>query len=322
MDKPYIYTITEDQAGERADVVASAIFSLSRSQIQKLMKRGFFFINDLAKDKPGTLLVVGDRIEIREKNSVSDVEIIEETKELVDIPIIKETDNYVVIYKPAGVLAHPTQAAEKGTVADWLRIRYPFISSVGDSPERPGIVHRLDKEASGLMVVAKTQPMFDCLKKQFQQRSMEKEYTVLVHGILPVEHGTIDFDMDRGKDGAMVSRPYSNPLSLKGIKTKQPGKEALTEFWVEKQFARFALLKVRIHTGRTHQIRVHFFAYNHPVVGDALYFNKKLNRKRDIELGRLFLHACRLTFTDLNGQSNTFEAPLPEALTHFLDTVK
>lgn len=322
MDKSYIYTVTEEQEGQRADVIASAIFSLSRSQVQKFMKRGMFFVNAIPKDKPGMILLGGDCVEIREKGESIEIVPVEEVEEIVDIPIIDETDDYVVIHKPAGILMHPTQAGEKGTVVDWLRSRYTSIGSVGDSPERPGIVHRLDKEASGVMVIAKTQPMFDFLKKQFQERTMEKEYTVLVHGTLPVEYGMIDFDIDRGKDGTMVSRPHSNPLSLKGLKTKQPGKEALTEFWVEKQFTRFTLLRVRIHTGRTHQIRVHFFAFNHPVVGDTLYLNRKLNRKRDLELGRLFLHARRLTFLDINGQKHTFEASLPESLTHFLSTIK
>ncbi|MEK7623973.1 MAG: RNA pseudouridine synthase [Patescibacteria group bacterium] len=238
------------------------------------------------------------------------------------IQVIADADGYLVVNKPAGLLMHETTAHERDTLAHWLLEKYPEIRGVGEAPERPGIVHRLDKEASGLLVVAKTQAMFEHLKAQFQARTMEKEYLVLVHGIMPIEHGMIDFDIDRGSLGRMVSRPKIDPTSLTGVAKKQPGREAITEFFLEKQYTRFALLRVKIHTGRTHQIRVHMLAYNHPVVGDRLYFNKKLNRKRDLELGRLFLHATRLCFDDLEQKKVCCEAPLPEELKNFLEPLK
>ena len=164
--------------------------------------------------------------------------------------------------------------------------------------------------------------MFEHLKAQFQARTVDKEYLVLVHGIMPVEVGTIDFAIDRGAGGRMVSRPKTDATSLRGVAHEQPGRKALTEFTVVKQFTRFALLRVKIHTGRTHQIRVHMLAYNHPVVGDDLYFNKKLNRKRDLELGRLFLHAARLCFDDVEGKRVCFESSLPEGLEKFLEGLR
>lgn len=240
----------------------------------------------------------------------------------MNIKIIAETADYLVIEKPAGILVHPTQAKESSTITDWLVKRYPKIKKVGDSPERPGIVHRLDKEASGLLVIAKTQPMFVFLKKQFQERGTEKEYSVLVYGKVEKEDGRIDFAIDRGKDGRMVSRPKIDRLKVEKAGKEQSGKEAVTEFWVEKRFVRFTLLRVKIHTGRTHQIRVHMFAYNHPVVGDELYFNKKLIKKSEINLGRLFLHAAKLCFSDLSEEKKCFESGLPVELKNYLTALK
>lgn len=318
------FIVSEEDAGGRLDVVLPTLLGLSRSQVQKLIKQSVVYINDIAADKAGHMLNQGDVIAIRYPEiAVKDSEdTAEQNAAALAIEIISETDQYLLINKPAGVLVHPTQAGETGTIAEWAVKKYPAIASVGESPERPGIVHRLDKEASGLLIIAKTQDMFEHLKRQFQERTMEKEYTVLVHGIMSKDHGVIDFDIDRGKEGIMVSRPHVNELSIKHVNAMQPGKKALTEYWLEKQYARYSLLKVRIHTGRTHQIRVHFFAFTHPVVGDQLYFNKKLNRRRDLELGRLFLHAKRLVFTDLDGKNQEFSIPLPEELRSFLATIK
>ncbi|MBI5728204.1 MAG: RNA pseudouridine synthase [Candidatus Magasanikbacteria bacterium] len=239
----------------------------------------------------------------------------------VSIPIIADTPDYLVINKPSGLLVHPTIKGETDTLVDWLVINYPEIKAVGESPDRPGIVHRLDKSASGLMVIAKTQTMFDHLKRQFQDRTVQKEYLTLVHGRPAKDHDIINFLLARGESGRMAARPSAQPLTLSGIANQQDGREALTEFIVEKKFARFTLLRVTIHTGRTHQIRAHLLAYNHPIVGDEIYFQKKCNRKRDKELGRLFLHAAKLGFTDLAGVRVEFEVPLPEALAHFLVTL-
>lgn len=227
----------------------------------------------------------------------------------------------MVVEKPAGFLVHPTEAGEKDTFIDFVLKKYPDIKNIGDSPERPGIVHRLDKEASGLLVVAKNQKMFEHLKKQFQDRTIDKEYLVLVYGKMEREHGVIDFAIDRGKEGRMVSRPKVDLLKLKSIRSIQPGKDALTEFTVEKEYGRFSLLRVKIHTGRTHQIRVHMFAYNHPVVGDNLYFNRKLIKKHEPELNRIFLHATKLCFTDLEDKKQCFESKLPKKLEKYLNSL-
>jgi len=240
----------------------------------------------------------------------------------MDVRIIADADDYFVLDKPAGVLAHPTARGEAGTLAQWIKERYPGVAKVGEDEMRPGMMHRLDKEASGVMVIAKTPAMFDHLKAQFQRREVVKEYLVLVHGKLPADHGMIDFAIDRGAKGRMAARPKIDLTRVKNVGKEQPGREARTEFTVEKRFARFTLLRVQTHTGRTHQIRVHMLAYGHPVVGDDLYFNRKLNRKKDQELGRLFLHAEKICFKDLAVERVCYEAPLPVGLAEFLQTIK
>ena len=314
-----------DQA-ERLDIFLSEKTKTSRSQIQKQIKDKQIFINNKAIKKTGAKVRNGDEITINKIKIQKDTEKIETTPEknnLKKIKIIKDGPDYIVLEKPSGILMHPTEAHEKNTLSDWLVKKYPQIKKVGDNPEqRPGIVHRLDKEASGLIVVAKTQQMFEHLKKQFQNREVEKIYSVLVFGNIDKDNTIIDFDIDRGSDGKMVARPKTDKMKLKNIKKIQTGKTATTEIWKEKEYSRFTLLRVKIHTGRTHQIRVHMLAYGHPVVGDKLYYNKNLYKRNDILLDRLFLHAKKLCFTDLKNKQQSFEIDLPKKLKSYLENLK
>ena len=316
-------TVKEKADGKRLDIFLSENFGESRSKIQKLIKTGGVLLNGAHMKKVGMRLKVDDKIELVEKKAVKvEKKVIKkdqsEKKAEAKVKVIVETEDYLVVNKPSDLLTHPTQAEEEFSLASWILKNYPEIQGVGENEVRPGIVHRLDKDASGVMVVAKNQTMFEHLKKQFQSRSVEKEYIVLVHGVIENDEDTIDFDIDRGKDGRMVARPKTNKLSLRTVTKIQPGKESITGLFVEERFARYSLLKVKIHTGRTHQIRVHMLAYNHPVVGDNLYYNKKLNMERDRQLGRLFLHASKLCFEDLNKERVCFESKLPNKLNKLL----
>lgn len=318
-----------EDKGKRLDIFLVDNLSCSRSEAQKMMKNKFILLNGQSLKKARPILKETDVVEILSQAQAEpqEVKIIpvrgEKGKDFSkEIRVINEEKDYLIIDKPSGLLVHPTLAYETNTLKDWLLKKYPLIKKVGDDPQRPGIVHRLDKDASGVMVIAKTQKMFDYLKDQFKNRTVEKEYSVLVHGAVNAEYGTIDFDIDRGVEGSMVARPKIDILKLKNVNKQQGGKEAMTEFWIDKAFTRFTLLKVQIHTGRTHQIRVHMQAFNHPVVGDNLYFNKKLNRKRDEVLGRLFLHSRRICFQDLAGEKVCFESKLPEKLHDFLLELK
>lgn len=233
--------------------------------------------------------------------------------------IIEQTDDYVVIVKPAGLLVHPADSSpDEPTLVDWLVEKFPQVKTVGDEPElRPGIVHRLDREASGLMVIALNQKTFDALKMQFQDRTIEKEYLVLVHGKMLREFGEINLPIGRMSRGGRMAAHSSN---------YEEGNEARTEYFVEKRFSTTTLLRVHIHTGRTHQIRVHMFSLQHPVVGDTLYPLKKFGKTK---MGKAFplpprlcLHAARLVFTDKAGARKEFLAELPPDFANYLTQFK
>jgi 23S rRNA pseudouridine1911/1915/1917 synthase len=240
--------------------------------------------------------------------------------------IISETDDYLVINKPAGLAVHGGGNLTEPTLADWLINYYPKIKKVGDDSVRPGIVHRLDKEVSGLMVIAKNQKSFTALKEQFKSREIVKEYLALVYGQVANDEGLIDFPIKRSQTGHKMA---ALPLKAEKLLTRRhpqgrdqgningwfKARSAQTEFQILKKFVNYTLLRVKIKTGRTHQIRVHFFAYGHPLVGDNLYVTPKTKIKnKKLNLGRIFLMAEHLSFRDLNGQEQDFKIELPSEL--------
>ncbi len=345
----------------RLDKALVELFSLTRSQGQKLIADNQVTINGELPKKVGGVVRGGDVIVIARsdegatrqspnRSAARANEADSKNREIASLSlamtliVIAETTDYIVVNKPTGLLVHPTQANETNTLVNFLIKKYPEISKVGDDPKiRPGIVHRLDKEASGLLVVARTQKMFNHLKDQFKNRTIEKEYWALVHGKVAKDWDILTFPIARSETyDRMAARPLlattatvdpSAPLLRKGRTTITPpyeggahgvvaevndAKSAKTEFLVERRFVNFTLLRVILHTGRMHQIRVHMLAYNHPLVGDPLYIQKKRKRNWDEKLGRLFLHATKLSFNDLEGQRQTFESPLPVKLDSFL----
>ena len=313
--------ITADQANQRLDIFLSQELSISRSQAQKMIDTKQVLVNKELPKKAGDKVKVGQIITIHSKpNTTNPVKQNRKTKkpELPDltsqVEIIADTPDYIVINKPTGMLTHPTMAKEKNTLANFITKKYPGVKKIGDDPARPGIVHRLDKEASGLIVVAKTQAMFDRLKEQFKNRTVDKEYLALVHGQVARDWGEINFRISRSKNSdRMAALPSSET---------EKGKEAKTEFVIEKKFVNFTLLRVKIHTGRMHQIRVHLLAYDHPLVGDPLYTQKKQKKTWDIKLGRLFLHSTKLGFINAQGTKLLFELPLPKQLAEFLKLLR
>jgi 23S rRNA pseudouridine1911/1915/1917 synthase len=299
--------ILSDQAGQRLDHFLTKTMEASRSQIQRLIKQGTITLNG-KQIKSGEVLEPGDTIFYPE---------IELTVTVKDGPapvlnVQYEDDDLLVINKPAGLLVHEALKDEhRATVVDGLLERHPEVANVGDDPTRPGIVHRLDKDVSGLMVIAKTQKSFDTLKRQFQQRTVNKEYLALVYGSLPKETDTIDLKIARSKNkGRMVART--------GL---QEGKEAITQYDVLKRFATATYVSVKILTGRTHQIRVHFQALGYPIVGDKLYKVRGM-KFREIPLPRLFLHSHKLTIRLMDGKEKSFMAPLPDELENVLEKMK
>ncbi len=244
--------------------------------------------------------------------------------------IIFEDNDYLVINKPAGLNVHGGNNIEEETLADLLIKRYPEIINVGDDSARPGIVHRLDKDVSGLMVVAKNNKSFNNLKEQFQKRDINKQYLALAYGQIVNDEGDINFPIKRSREGFKMAAMPLNAVDLltrRSPKSRDKGniegvfkaKEASTNFKVIKRFINYTLLEIKIKTGRTHQIRVHLAAYGHPLVGDSLYCTKKTKAKNEkISLGRVFLMASSLSFSDLNKEKREFSLKLAPELEAFL----
>ncbi len=288
----------------RADSAIAEALDVSRSKVQKAIKNGTMFVDGktLLVKTPlqGTVTITYDP---------SSFEAPDTQKEAPEpLVILYEDDDVIVVDKPAGVIVHPTETSTEATLVDALLAHYPELATVGDNPkQRPGIVHRLDKSASGVLIVAKNSTAYTHLKRQFKERLAHKTYLVLVHGTFEHPEGTIDLPISRSKShGRMSAKPH-----------KQGGKEAVTHYLVLESYRHHTLLEVRIETGRTHQIRVHMFSSDHPVVGDTLY--RQRSAKQDA-LGRLFLHATSLEITLPNGETRLFEAPLPKELSDWLKT--
>lgn len=319
-----MYIVLEEQSEKRLDQFLAEASGESRSYIKRCIDAGVVFCDSKKMNKGSYRVAEGEeyRIEalpeeevaIQPKNMPADSRLLEK------IRVLKETEDYLLIDKPAGLLTHPTEK-ESYSLVTWILEKYPELADVGEDAKRPGIVHRLDRHASGILVLAKTQKMFMHLKKQFQDRTTEKYYTVLVHDQIAADHDTIDFLIDRGKSGAMVARPHVKEVTLSNVSALQDGKESLTEFWVEKRLVNHSLLRVRIHSGRTHQIRVHMHAYNHPVVGDTLYTQKRFLRKKESGLDRLFLCATTFAFTDLSGERVETSIQLPDVLQEYFHSL-
>jgi len=336
-------TVAEKFNKQRLDIFLTKKMNLSRSQVQKMIKQELIHINEVSAKKPGTLVKTNDIVTIKaisNTDAIKEEEKGEKTKEekkysIKDIEIIAKTDHYLVVNKPSGLLIHPTEKKEKNTLANIMVKKYPELKNVGEDKTRPGIVHRLDKDASGVLVIARTQKMFEHLKNQFKNREIHKKYTALVHGGIEADHDKINFPIVRSKSGEkMVALPI--PKSLKENQPKladykkvakiekqfDRSRDALTEFRIEKKFINFTLLKIKIHTGRMHQIRVHMLAYNHPIIGDNIYFQKKQSNKYDKMCGRLFLHSAELGFKNLEDHMVEFNSPIPESLQSFLTKIK
>jgi 23S rRNA pseudouridine1911/1915/1917 synthase len=264
---------------------------LSRSVLQKLVKQGFILVNDLAA-RPGQKLSTGDKIYVelppQEKVSLA--------AEPIPVDVIYEDNDLLVICKPAGLVVHPSPGHTAHTLVNALLARCPDLSSFGDTM-RPGIVHRLDRDTSGLMIVAKNSQAQRYLIEQFRAHSVSKGYLVLVKGKLSPSQGIIDAPLGR------------DPSNRKRIAVVKVGREARTRYKVKEYLDGYTLLDVTTETGRTHQIRVHLSAIGYPVIGDSVY------GVRSPYVERQFVHAYRLGFClPGSGQYREFTCELPSDL--------
>ncbi|MDM8531950.1 RluA family pseudouridine synthase [Anaerolineales bacterium HSG25] len=277
MSTKKLITLTIDTPVARLDqYLAESIPELSRSQLQKLIRRGDVQING-KRGKPSMSLQVGNQVTVHLKDN-SNTALIPE-----DIPlnVIYEDPHLAVINKPVGMVVHPAPGHETGTLVHALLARYPDLAALNSlAPQRPGIVHRLDQDTSGLLVVARTKEALTNLQQQFQARTVKKTYLALVHGQPPMPEGLIDVPLGR------------DPRFRQRIAPQPNGKEARTHYRTRQNFTKHSLLEIDLETGRTHQIRVHLAWLKCPVVADTVYGRKK-NR---LGLNRQFLHAWRLEF--------------------------
>jgi len=310
------FTIQTADAQIRLDRLLAEKLGQSRSFMQKQIKDKRVTVNGKntnAHYPPRG----GDVVEITKTEP--DVVKISPNKD-VAFKIAAENKDYIVIEKPSGLIVHPARGVHEPTLADGLVAKYPELSGVGEDELRPGIVHRLDRNVSGLMVVARAQKMFDNLKNQFQKRKITKEYTALVHGIIDNEQGIINTPIGRSqtKSGKMSAHPPTPKTTEDERPQYQTDREAKTEYHVIDRIKNYTLLRVIIYTGRSHQIRVHLNSIGHPVVGDTLYTNKRV---KHVDLGRLFLHANKLGFDDMSGKRQEYESSLPNELNIFLKNI-
>src|SRR5215213_7661022 len=306
------FKIGPDQAGTRLDThLASQIEGWSRARLQRLIENEDVLVNGKTA-KPSYKLREGDEIEVELVASPIDIF----TPENIPLDIVYEDETLVVVNKPAGLVVHPAAGTPSGTLANALA--YHFQKLPGATSVRPGIVHRLDRDTSGLLVVAKTETALENLSDQFRDRTVYKSYVALVHGRVLSNSGKIDQPLAR------------DPTNRTRMAVVRAGRNALTLYRVRQTFDRFTLLDVELKTGRTHQIRVHLAWIKHPVVGDETYGGGRDNtiqdprlRARLRSLNRHFLHAEKLGFKHpTTGEFVKFESSLPPELQGFLTQIK
>ena len=286
--------------------LAAQLPEVSRSRLQELVRGGQARVAGDAVRRPGLRLRGGERIEL----TLVERPPLAAAPEAIPLRVLYEDDDLVAVDKPAGMTVHPGAGARAGTLVNALLHRYGRLSSAG-GPLRPGIVHRLDKPTSGVLLVAKNDEAHARLAEQFRRLQLEKRYLALVHGRLPRAHDTIRLPVARD----LVRRTRMTTR-------RRQGRAALTEYRVLGSAGGFTLAEALLHTGRTHQIRVHFAALGHPVVGDTLYGAPRELRWGNVTrptLNRIFLHAARLRFQHpRTGKVVEVRAELPAELEELL----
>ena len=304
-----LLTFAIDATGERLDkALAAELTDLSRTQIKRLIDDGFVTLNGRVTAKPGQRLERPATIEVRIPPAAPAAT----QPEDIPLDLIFENDDLLVINKPAGMVVHPAVGHFQGTLVNAVLGYDPNLEGVGDpAGQRPGIVHRLDKDTSGLIVVAKNDAAHRELQRQFKDREVEKVYLALLDGRPPTDTGRIEAPI--GRDSRTRDRKRMAVVS------ERRGRPAVTEYKVLEKFKAHTLVEARLLTGRTHQIRVHFAYLKCPLVGDTVYGR----RTPSLPLARQFLHAARLSLVlPGSGQAKTFEAPLPDDLSEILDSLR
>ncbi len=299
-----LLSIQADEVGLRLDrYLTSVLTGISRTSVQQLIVDGAVLVNGRPA-KPGYALRSGDEVQVyslQQKNKAANVK-----PQSLPLDVVYEDKDLLVVNKAAGMVVHPAPGHHDDTLVNALLARYPDIQKEG-TEQRPGIIHRLDKDTSGLIIVARNASTQAALAEQMKRREIVKRYLVLVEGVVALDQGSIDAPIGR------------NPRHRQQMAITAVGsREARTHFRVLERFQRHTLLLVELETGRTHQIRVHLKAIGHPIVGDPVYGSGSIIRGSTLK--RQFLHASQLRFTHpTTGAVMDLEAPLPDDLQAVLD---
>jgi len=300
MDQYLEFTVAAEDAGKRVDACLSAYADLSRSRVAALMLEGALLVDGKKQIKPSFKVEAGQSLVL----SVPGVKPVEIEAQNIPLDILYQDSDVAVINKPCGMVVHPAAGNEDGTLVNALLYHVHDLSGIGGEM-RPGIVHRLDKDTSGLILIAKNDKAHASLSDQFKERSMEKHYRAIAYGSFHDDCGLID---------APIAR---HPVDRKKMAVVKDGKPSQTEWKVLERMNGAMYLDVHLLTGRTHQIRVHMHSQGHPLLGDKIYAP---NIKMKVHIPRLMLHAHTLAFTHPStGERLTMSAPLPD---EFLDTLQ
>lgn len=291
--------VVNKEVNERIDKYLASITDLSRETITKMIDSDFILVNG-KKVKASYKPVLDDKIDIKE-GFVKDTKI--DAKKL-DLDIVYEDEYLMVINKPSGLVVHPGSGNKDNTLVNGLMYYTKNLSDIGDS-DRPGIVHRLDKDTSGLMLVAKENKTHEILSEEFKKHNIHREYIALVDGVIEVSRGTIDAPIKRSKEN------YQKMTVAAG------GKNAITNFEVIKRYKNNTLIRLVLETGRTHQIRVHMAYIGYPIHNDPVY-----NKKISTSFGQ-FLHSEYLKFIHpITKKELEFRCPLPDEFKDYLNTLE
>jgi 23S rRNA pseudouridine1911/1915/1917 synthase len=294
-----------EQSNQRLDkFLVTCLPDFSRSRLQSLIQNGFVWVDGKAVTKAGTGLNTGQNVEIIIPAPVP----VDLQPEEIPLDIIFENDDLLIINKPAGMVVHPAAGHSTGTMVHAVLAHVKNLEGIGGE-QRPGVVHRLDKDTSGLIVIAKNDRTLHWLQEQFKSRRVKKTYLALVDGLPPTPQGRIEAPI--GRDS--VRRKQM------AIQTLAKGRDAVTEYRTLERFEKHTLLEVHPLTGRTHQIRLHLAFIGCPIVGDKVYGNRKVS----IIVPRQFLHAARLEIIFPGEKvAKKFEANLPDELTKILKELR
>jgi 23S rRNA pseudouridine1911/1915/1917 synthase len=296
------FEVDGDMAGQRLDAWLASTLGVPRSEAQRLVDGGSVLVGG-ARRRKSHPVAAGDLVEI-ERPSVTPAKPMP-----VPFTVRYEDDELAVVAKPAGVVVHPAAGVRESTLVGALALRMPLAPAAGE--DRPGVVHRLDRDTSGLLVVAKTDEAYAALTEAIRERRVERRYLALVAG---------DFALPTGRIEAPVGRHGSDRTRMA---VRPDGREASTEFRVLDPMGAACLIEARLGTGRTHQIRVHLAHIGHPVVGDRTYGRTAERLAGQLGLRRPFLHACSLRFEHPRDGRDVFVVePLPEDLTQALDRAR